>query len=197
MSYYMPCVIQDTSEGLTRLPIRDMMMQRREIWLTGEIDTELADAVICQLLHLQGEDPEKEITMYINSPGGEVNSGMAVLDIMKAATCPIRTVCIGNAASMASVLFAAGHQRDIYPHSRVMIHDPLVPGGLSGSALQVQDTSQRLMKLRKEIATILAECTGKTLKEIYARTNKDTYFDADEAVAFGLADRVIGKEESP
>ena len=195
MSYYIPAVIQETSEGTARIPIADMMFQRREIWLTGEITSEVADAVIAQILHLDAEDPTSEITLYINSPGGSVTAGLAIYDVMQAVTANIRTVCVGTAASMAAVLFASGDRRGILRHGEVMIHDPLVSGGISGSALAVQDKSDRLMAKRKVLSGILAQHTGKNIKQIYKVTAKDTYFGAEEAVAFGLADAVIEKME--
>ena len=195
MSYYIPTIIRETSEGTARIPIADMMFQRREVWLTGEITSEVADAVISQILHLDAEDPDAEITMYIDSPGGSVTAGLSIYDVMQAVSADIHTVCIGTAASMAAVLFAAGDRREILRHGEVMIHDPLVSGGISGSALTVQDKSDRLMAKRKVLSGILAEHTGKSVKQIYKVTAKDTYFGAEEAVAFGLADAVIEKME--
>lgn len=195
MSYYIPAIIRETSEGTVRVPIADMMFQRREVWLTGEITSEVADAVIAQILHLDAEDPDAEITLYIDSPGGSVTAGLSIYDVMQAVSADIHTVCVGTAASMAAVLFAAGDRREILRHGEVMIHDPLVSGGISGSALTVQDKSDRLMAKRKVLSGILAEHTGKSVKQIYKVTAKDTYFGAEEAVAFGLADAVIEKME--
>lgn len=195
MSYYIPAIIRETSEGTARIPIADMMFQRREVWLTGEITSEVADAVISQILHLDAEDPDAEITMYIDSPGGSVTAGLSIYDVMQAVSADIHTVCVGTAASMAAVLFAAGDRREILRHGEVMIHDPLVSGGISGSALTVQDKSNRLMEKRKVLSGILAEHTGKSVKQIYKVTAKDTYFGAEEAVAFGLADSIVEKME--
>lgn len=195
MSYYIPAIIRETSEGTARIPIADIMFQQREIWLTGEITSEVADAVIAQILHLDAEDPNEQITLYIDSPGGSVTAGLAIYDVMQAVTANIRTVCVGTAASMAAVLFAAGDRREILKHGEVMIHDPLVSGGISGSALAIQDKSDRLMAKRKVLSGILAEHTGKSVKQIYKVTAKDTYFGAEEAVQYGLADAVIEKLE--
>ena len=195
MSYYIPAIIRETSEGTARIPIADMMFQRREIWLTGEITSEVADAVISQILHLDAEAPDAEITLYIDSPGGSVTAGLSIYDVMQAVSADIHTVCVGTAASMAAVLFAAGDRREILRHGEVMVHDPLVSGGISGSALAVQDKSDRLMAKRKVLCGILAQHTGKTLKQIYKVTAKDTYFGAEEAVQYGLADAVIEKLE--
>ena len=195
MNYYIPAIIRETSEGTARIPIADMMFQRREVWLTGEITSEVADAVISQILHLDAEDPDAEITMYIDSPGGSVTAGLSIYDVMQAVSADIHTVCVGTAASMAAVLFASGDRREILRHGEVMIHDPLVSGGISGSALTVQDKSNRLMEKRKVLSSILAEHTGKSVKQIYKVTAKDTYFGAEEAVAFGLADSIVEKME--
>ena len=195
MNYYIPAIIRETSEGTARIPIADMMFQRREVWLTGEITSEVADAVIAQILHLNAEDPDAEITLYIDSPGGSVTAGLAIYDVMQAVTANIRTVCVGTAASMAAVLFAAGDRREILRHGEVMIHDPLVSGGISGSALVVQEKSDRLMAKRKVLSGILAQHTKKSVKQIYKVTVKDTYFGAEEAVAFGLADSIVEKME--
>ena len=195
MSYYIPAIIRETSEGTARVPIADMMFQRREVWLTGEITSELADAVISQILHLDAENPDAEITLYIDSPGGSVTAGLSIYDVMQAVSADIHTVCVGTAASMAAVLFASGDRREILRHGEVMIHDPLVSGGISGSALTVQDKSNRLMDKRKLLCGILAQHTGKSVKQIYKVTAKDTYFGAEEAVAFGLADSIVEKME--
>ncbi len=195
MNIYTPSVIRETSEGLSRIPIADLMLQRREIWLAGEITGELADSTIRQLLHLSGEAPDEAITLYIDSPGGSVSAGLAVYDVMQAVPCKVRTVCVGTAASMAAVVFAAGDTREILRHGEVMIHDPLVHGGISGSALAVQDKSERLMRMRKTLCGILAEHTGKSMRQICKATAKDTWFGAEEAVRFGLADRIIDKIE--
>lgn len=186
-----PNIIRETSSGPFLCTIRDEMLKNREIECVGEIDAESVYSLTRQLRHLQREAPAAEITMYINSPGGEVNSGLALYDVMKAVSCPIRTVCMGTAASMGAVLFAAGDRREILPHGKVMIHDPLIPSGVGGSALHIQDVSKDLLKTRETLCGILAERTGKSLKEIYKKTAKDAWFSAEEAVKFGLADRVI------
>ena len=193
--YSAPRLIRETSEGIQFIPIREMMLSRREIWLTGEIDSGMADEVISQILQLDAEMPRTDITLYINSPGGSVNAGLAIYDVMQAVQSNIRTICVGTAASMAAVLFAAGSTREIMRHGEVMVHDPLVNGGITGSALAVQDKSDRLMQMRKTICGILATHTGKSLKQIYKVTAKDTYFGAEAAVQFGLADKIIDRIE--
>ncbi len=195
--YMQPRILKETSSGLGAFDIRDEMLSRREIECVGEINAESVNSLISQLLYLFRQDPDQEITMYINSPGGEVASGLALYDVMKAVRSPIRTVCVGTAASMGAVLFAAGDRREILPHARVMIHDPLISGGLSGSALHIRGISDDLMRTREILCRILAEHTHRTLEEIYEKTCNDTYFYAEEAVEYGLADRVIRQFDDP
>lgn len=186
-----PAVIERTSEGIQRYAIQDVMLQRREIDCVGEIDRESVNALILQLRYLQSVDDTREITIYVNSPGGSIDDGLALIDAMAALRCPIRTVCMGLAASMGSLVLACGDSRDILPHGRVMIHDPLIAGGVGGSALKLDAVAKNLMKARETTAQILSERTGHTLEEVYEKTATDTYFDAQEAVSWGLADRII------
>lgn len=186
-----PRIIKETNSGFCFCDLQDEMLQNREIECVGEICPEAVYCLSRQLRYLQCQDPKAEIVMYINSPGGEVDSGLALYDVMKAVTCPIRTICLGTAASMGALLFASGDQRDILPHGKVMIHDPLISGGLGGSALRIQAVSNNLLKTREILCHILAEHTKKSPEEIYEKTATDSYFYAEEAVAFGLADRII------
>lgn len=190
MYFETPRVIRESSEGYQSYSILDEMLLHREVECVGEINAVSVYSLCRQLRHLQREDPGGEITMYINSPGGSVADGLALYDVMRGISCPIRTVCLGTAASMGALLFAAGSQRDILPHGKVMIHDPLI-GRTGGSALQLHEISQSLMQTREHMGQLLARFTGRTLEEIYEKTRQDTYFNAEEAVAFGLADRVI------
>ena len=189
--YYIPNIIRETSEGLNQIPIQDILFQRREVECIGEITEDSVAALILQLRYLHHEAPEQEITMYINSPGGEVSSGLALYDVMKAIQCPIRTVCVGTAASMAAILFLSGDKRDMLAHSKVMIHDPLIPDGIGGSALKVDAVARNLMQTRQTIANIISRHTGKSLEDVLAKTASDSYFDAEQAVKWGLADRII------
>lgn len=186
-----PRIIHETSSGLYFSTIQDEMLKQREVECTGEINSGSVYALCRQLRYLQREDPQRGITMYINSPGGEISSGLALYDVMQGLSCPIRTVCMGTAASMGALLFAAGKQRDILPHGRIMIHDPLITGGVGGNALQVQEICRNLLKVREETCGILARHTGKTLEEIYEKTSRDSWFNAEEAIRFGLADSII------
>ena len=186
-----PSIIHETCNGTMCYSIRDEMLMHREIECIGEITADAVNSLISQIRYLARQDENREITIYINSPGGEVTSGLALYDVMKAVKCPIRTVCIGMAASMGALLFAAGDRRDILTHGTVMIHDPLIPGGVGGSALKLQSISADLMHTREITGRILAELTHHTLEEIYEKTAKSTQFYAEEAVAYGLADRII------
>ena len=186
---YQPQIIRETAEGLNRLDIRDEMLDQRVLELMTSVDAESCAVVIRGLLHLQRQDSTTPITLYINSPGGEVQSGLALYDVMQAVSCPIRTVCLGMAASMGALLFIAGDEREILPHSRVMIHDPLI--GAGGSALSVKARADDLMRIRDITAGVIARHSGMSIERVFELTASDTYFEAEEAVEAGLADRVI------
>lgn len=190
-NFITPSIIKESSNGFLRCTIQDEMLQKREIECVGKITAESVYSLILQIRYLQGEDSESQITMYINSPGGEVASGLALYDVMKAVSCPIRTVCVGMVASMGALLFLSGDKRDILLHGRIMIHDPLLADGIGGSALKIQSISNDLMRIREITGKIIAEHTGKTLEEVYEKTAEDSYFYAEEAVSFGLADNII------
>lgn len=188
---YQPQIIRETAEGLNRLDIRDEMLDQRKLELMTSVDAESCAVVIRGLLHLQRQDPTMPITLYINSPGGEVQSGLALYDVMQAVSCPIRTVCLGMAASMGALLFIAGDEREILPHSRIMIHDPLIGAGAGGSALSVKARADDLMRIRDITAGVIARHSGMSVERVFELTASDTYFEAEEAVDAGLADRVI------
>ena len=188
---YQPQIIRETAEGLNRLDIRDEMLDQRVLELMTSVDAESCAVVIRGLLHLQRQDSMTPITLYINSPGGEVQSGLALYDVMQAVSCPIRTVCLGMAASMGALLFIAGDEREILPHSRVMIHDPLIGAGAGGSALSVKARADDLMRIRDITAGVIARHSGMSIERVFELTASDTYFEAEEAVEAGLADRVI------
>lgn len=183
-------IIKESSQGYELIPIRDEMLSHREVELVGEVDAGSVNALIRELRYLQRQDPEGEITMYINSPGGGVDNGLALYDVMQAVSCPIRTVCMGLAASMAALLFISGYRRDMLPHSRLMLHDPLI-AQTGGSALRLKAVSDDLMETRQITARVIAEHSGKSLEEILEKTATDSFFRAEEAVAFGLADNII------
>lgn len=188
---YSPNIIEETNLGLQRYDIRDAMLASRELELFGAIDADSVACIIRGMLYLQADDQQAPITLFINSPGGEVSSGLALYDVMQAITCPVRTVCLGLAASMAALLFIAGDTRDMLPHSRVMIHDPLIDGGVGGSALSVKARADDLMRIRDVTAQVIAKHSGMDLERVFELTARDTYFEANDAVAAHLADRVL------
>ena len=183
-------IIKESSHGYDLIPIQDEMLSHREVELVGEVSADSVNALIRQLRYLQNEDPKAPITLYINSPGGSVDSGMALYDVMQAVSCPVRTICVGLAASMAALLFVSGAERDMLPHSRLMIHDPLIIQ-TGGSALKLKAISDDLMETRQIIAKVIAEHSGKSMEEVLEKTANDSYFRAEEAVKFGLADHII------
>lgn len=188
--YFAPQIIRESSRGLDSIPLQDDMLANREMMVVGQIDSESVNSLIAQLLHLKREDPVAEITLYVNSPGGEVTSGLALYDVMQGISCPIRTICTGIAASMASVLFTAGDTREMLRHSRLMLHDPLMPNA-GGSALELSAVAEDLMRTRQAMAEIYAKHTGKSIEEIFEVTSKDTYFTPERAIEFGLADKIV------
>lgn len=190
-SVYPPQIIEETNLGIQRFDIRDAMLASRELELSGPVDSESVAVIIRGILYLQKVDAAAPITLFINSPGGEVSSGLALYDVMQAASCPIRTVCLGLAASMAALLFIAGDTRDMLPHGRVMVHDPLISEGVGGSALSVKARADDLMHIRDITAQVIAQHSGMDLEQVFEITARDTYFEAEDAVAAHLADRVI------
>lgn len=188
--YFAPQIIRESSRGFDSIPLQDDMLANREMMIIGQIDAESVNSLIAQLLYLKREDPVAEITLYVNSPGGEVTSGLALYDVMQGISCPIRTICTGIAASMASVLFAAGDTREMLRHSRLMLHDPLIPNA-GGSALELSAVAEDLMRTRQAMAEIYAKHTGKSIEEIFEVTSKDTYFTPERSIEFGLADKIV------
>lgn len=189
--FYQPQVLQETCEGICRLDVRDQMFANRELELCGPIDAESVAILIRSLLYLQRADAVAPIKMFINSPGGEVQSGLALYDVMQTLFCPVTTICLGMAASMAALVFVSGARREMLPHSRVMIHDPLIGGGLGGSALSVKARADDLMRIRDITGEVLARHTGMALERVFELTAQDTYFEAEAAVEAGLADAVV------
>ncbi|MCM1330551.1 MAG: ATP-dependent Clp protease proteolytic subunit [Ruminococcus sp.] len=180
--------IKESVRGTDLVPIEDALLAENKIFLTSEINAVSADKLIKQLMHLDSQKSD-EITLYINSPGGEVMSGLAVYDFIKIMKSSVKTVCIGDAASMAAIIFLAGSRREMLPHSRILIHDPAY-GHLDVSGKkphEIQRGVDSLNKVRETLAEIIAEKTGKSLDEIYEITAEDHYFTANEAIEFGLA----------
>ncbi len=187
-----PCILKESSRGIDRVSIEDELFLERKIFLNGTIDPDSIDSFIKQLLYLDKADPQKPITVYINSPGGEVNSGLAAYDVMKLIQAPVTTFCTGLAASMAAILFLAGQDRLMLPDSTVMIHDPSPAGGsLQGMKPdEMKEKLDSLNKTRDRLCDIIAQSCAKTKEEILKKTCHDTCFSADEAVDFGLATKI-------
>ena len=182
-------IIKETVQGIHVVSVDDELLSRREIFLTDQVDAGTSNELMKKLMYLNGADSEAEITLYINSPGGDVYSGLAVYDFISLMKAPLRTVCIGCAASMGAILFLAGEKREMLPHTQIMIHDPsylrLDVGGKKPHEIQHEVDS--LNKTREHLAQIISGRTGKPLEDVYKLTANDSYFDAKEAVEFGLA----------
>lgn len=185
MNWDMPKIIRESSAGYQTYDIRDEMLSRRELECIGKIGSGLVHSLYRQLLHLQREDPQEEITMYISSPGGSVSGAMALYDVMKAVSCPIRTVCFWAAQGAAALILAAGDQRDLLPHSRVSLHIA------TSSEIGMRDGDPGLRGGRGRAAELLAQLTGKTRDEAEEAMRSERWLTTQEAIAFGLADRVI------
>lgn len=186
-------ILKETVRGTDCIKIEDELLSRREIFLTEEVNPETSNELIKQLMYLERQDSGKEITLYINSPGGEVISGLAVYDLISLMKSPVRTVCTGTAASMAAILFLAGKKREMLPHTRLMIHDPSFGGGSIGGkkSHELRHELEKLDEVREALAKIIAEKTGRPLEEIYDVTSDDTFYSAEEAITFGLATGIM------
>lgn len=190
-SYYVPMVVEQTSRGERSYDIYSRLLQDRIVLLGGEVNDDSANLIVAQLLFLQAQDAKKEISMYINSPGGSVTAGLAILDTMNFVTCPVATYCIGQAASMGAVLLSAGAKgkRFALPNARIMIHQPW--GGAEGKASDIEITAREILRLKETLNQILADNSGKTLDEVVRDTDRDHFMSADEACAWGLIDKVL------
>ena len=189
--YLIPTVIEKTNFGERAYDIYSRLLQDRIIFLGSEVDDNVANVIIAQLLFLENQSPEKDIKLYINSPGGSVTAGMAIYDTMQYIKPNVSTICIGLAASMASVLLAAGEKgkRFCLPNSEVMIHQVL--GGVQGQASDIKIHAERILKIKDRLNQILVEHTGQDLAKIERDTDRDYFMSAEESVAYGLADKVI------
>lgn len=191
MSYLVPTVIEQTAHGERAYDIYSRLLKDRIIMLSGEINDHTANIVVAQLLFLAAEDPDKDINIYINSPGGSVTAGLAIFDTMNYIKCDVSTICVGMAASMGAFLLTAGTKgkRYVLPNSEVMIHQPL--GGAQGQATEIAIAAKHILKTRDRLNKILAEQTGQSLEKIEQDTERDNFMSADEAVAYGLVDQVV------
>lgn len=191
---YVPIVVEQSNRGERSYDIYSRLLKDRIVFVTGEIDDTMANLVIAQLLFLESEDPDKDIHLYINSPGGSVSAGLAIYDTMQYIKPDVSTICMGMAASMASVLLAAGApgKRFALPYSRVMIHQPL--GGVQGQASEIEITAREILRLRDEMNGILASHTGQTKEKIAQDTDRDNYMSSQQAKKYGLIDEVVSRK---
>jgi len=190
-----PIVVEQTSRGERSFDIFSRLLNERIVFLGHEIDDQIADLVIAQLLHLESEDPDKDIQLYINSPGGSVTSGLAIYDAMQYIRCDVATSCIGQCASMAAVLLASGApgKRFALPNSRVLIHQPW--GGTQGQVTDIEIQAKEMLRIRHTLDEILAKHTGQPCEKIHLDTERDNIMTAEEAAAYGLVDAVFTHRE--
>jgi len=186
-----PMVIEQTSHGERSYDIYSRLLKDRIIFIGGPIDDDIANSVVAQMLFLEGDDPDKDINLYINSPGGSVSAGLAIYDTMQYIKCEVSTICIGLAASMGAFLLAAGAKgkRKALPNAEIMIHQ--VSGGAHGQATDINIQAEQILKLKKRLNEILAARTGQTIERVTQDTERDNYMSADEARAYGLIDEVF------
>jgi len=193
MNYLVPMVVEQTNRGERSYDIYSRLLKERIIFITGAIEDNVATLIVAQLLFLEAENPKKELSMYINSPGGVVTSGMAIYDTMQFVRPPISTLCVGQAASMGSLLLAAGAKdmRFALPNARIMVHQP--SGGFQGQATDIMLHAQEILNLKKRLNEIYVKHTGQSLKKIEDALERDYFLTADMAKDFGLVDKVIDR----
>ena len=186
-----PYVIEQTGQGERTYDIYSRLLKDRILFISGEIDSHMADVVIAQLLFLNSEDKDKDISIYINSPGGSVTAGLAIFDTMRHINAPVSTICVGQAASMGAFLLSAGEKgkRFALPNSEIMIHQPL--GGVSGQAEDIKIHAENILKIRSKLNKILADRTGQPISIIEKDTDRDNFMTAQEAAEYGIVDMVI------
>lgn len=192
-SSLVPMVIEQTNRGERSYDIYSRLLEDRIVFLTGEIDDITADLIIAQLLHLEGKDPDKDISLYINSPGGSVTAGMGIYDTMNYIKCDVSTICVGMAASMGAFLLSSGEKgkRFALPNSEIMIHQPL--GGAQGQASDIAIQAEHILKTKKKMNRILSENSGQPLEKIERDVDRDYYMSAEEAKKYGLIDKIFTK----
>ena len=191
----LPYVIENEGQGERSYDIYSRLLKDRIIMLTEDVNHVTASSIVAQLLFLESEDPDKEISFYINSPGGSITDGMAIVDTMRYIKCPISTICVGMAASMGAVLLACGDKgkRFATPNSEIMIHQPLISGGLSGQATEIKIHADHILRTRSRLNKLLSEQTGQDLETIEKDTERDNYMLAEEALKYGLIDGILDK----
>ncbi|MBS6626987.1 MAG: ATP-dependent Clp endopeptidase proteolytic subunit ClpP [Veillonella sp. oral taxon 780] len=193
---YVPIVVEQTGRGERSYDIYSRLLKDRIILLSGPIDDTVANSIVAQLLFLESEDPDKDIHLYINSPGGVVTAGMAIYDTMQYIKPDVSTICVGSAASMGSLLLTAGApgKRYALPHSRIMIHQPL--GGVQGQASEIEIHAREILRLREELNGVLAHHTGQPIEVIAQDTDRDNFMSAEDAKRYGLVDEVLTRPSS-
>lgn len=187
-----PMVVEKFGGGERAYDIYSRLLKDRIVFVGGEVEDGMANAIVAQLLFLQAQDSQKEISMYINSPGGSVTAGLAILDTMRMMKCPVATYCVGQAASMGAILLSAGTKgkRHALPNARIMIHQPW--GGAQGKASDIEITAREILRLKDVLNGILVEASGKSLDEVVKDTDRDHFMSAEEAKTWGIVDTVIG-----
>jgi ATP-dependent Clp protease protease subunit len=193
MSYLVPTVLEKTSMGERAYDIYSRLLKERIIMLSGPVNDDMANLIIAQLIFLENEDSKKDITLYVNSPGGHVHSGLGIIDTMNFIKCDVSTVCIGMAASMGSMILSAGTKgkRFILPNAEVMIHQP--SGGAEGMASDIEISAKHILKTRERLNKMLAKNTGQKLDKVERDMDRDFFMSADEAVSYGIVDKIITK----
>ena len=188
-----PMVVEQTNKGERSYDIYSRLLEDRIIMLSGEIDDATANTVVAQLIYLEGKDPDKDICIYINSPGGSVTAGLAIYDTMNYVKCDVSTICIGMAASMGAFLLSSGKKGKRYalPNSEIMIHQPL--GGAHGQASDIKIQADHILKIKEKLNKILSENTGKPVEQVEKDTDRDNYLSAEEALQYGLVDKIFYK----
>ena len=186
-----PMVVEQTSRGERAYDIYSRLLKERVIFIVGPVEDQMANLVVAQLLFLESENPDKDINLYINSPGGSVSAGLAIYDTMQFIRCDVSTMCVGQAASMGAVLLAAGTKDKRYclPHSRIMIHQPL--GGFQGQASDIDIHAREILKIREQLNEIFASHTGQTVEKIGKDTERDNFMDPEQAREYGLIDELL------
>lgn len=188
-----PYVVEQTSKGERSYDIFSRLLKDRIIFLSEDVNHATASLVVAQMLFLESEDPDKEINLYINSPGGSITDGMAIVDTINYIKCPVSTICVGMAASMGAVLLASGAKGKRYatPNAEILIHQPLISGGLSGQTTEIKIHADHMVRTREKLNKLLSERTGQSLERIEMDTERDNYMTAGEALEYGLIDGIL------
>jgi ATP-dependent Clp protease protease subunit len=198
MTILIPTVIEQTHRGERGWDIFSRLLKDRIIFLGGQVNDDVANIVIAQMLFLESEDPDREINLYVNSPGGVVTAGLAIYDTMQYVKCDVATICMGQASSMGALLLASGAagRRYSLPHSRILIHQPSM-SGLAGQATDIDIYAKEILRMRETLNQILADCTGQTMERISRDVDRDYILESQQAVDYGLVDRIISSRERP